>query len=376
MIREVERVGMNTRVIFVGQSLSILDWLLTRHDIEVCAVFVPPLQKDTLSGWFTRCAQRGVRVFFEATPQDVIERMPPAIDLGVCAHFEPLSAPTLTSTRLGFINIHPAPLPEYAGRYPLIELTRSAARESGVSIHWMSERVDQGDLIAIERFAVSPLDGPVELEVKAEHLARRVLSEIWASIIDGYAPRISQSPRPLTKSSRCIPCPTQAQSGVDLWRMIRAYGPYGGLGLWHPSTARVVRLKEASLYPVISRGTSSSSLSANLGSSSLAPSDSAPYFTVIEVSEHEVSLTLNPLPPLMTVHDHAMHPTSPTTLPITSRDPTSSSWVLKVTGYYHSEEGKICSSLDEDATSINFRDLIASGERLITLPPERRLYLP
>lgn len=367
---------MNTRVIFVGQSLNILDWLLTRHDIEVCAVFVPPLQEDTLGGWFTRCAQRGVSAFFEATPRDVVEHMPAAIDLGVCAHFDPLPAAALTSTRLGFINIHPAPLPDFAGRYPLIELTRRGAREGGVSVHWMSERIDQGDLIAIERFAVSPLDGPVELEVKAEHLARRVLSELWEAIIDGYAPRISQPRRPLTKSPRRIPCPTQAQNGIELWRMIRAYGPYGGVGLWHPSTARVIRLKEASLYPVIPREDSSSSLWGNARSTSPPPPDSAAYFTVLEATEYEISLTLSPLSPLMTPHNHPALPTLTSTSSICSRDSTAYSWILKVTAYQLVDECKMYSSLDEDATSIAARGSIAPGDLLTRLPSERYLHLP
>ena len=365
---------MRSRVIFVGQSLTILDWLLTRPDIEVCAVFVPSMQRDVLDEWFTRCAQRGVTFISQATPQDVVEGMPPAIDLGICAHFDPLPKALLTATRLGFINIHPAPLPHYSGRYPLIQLTLDAAREGGVSVHWMSERVDQGDLIAVERFAVAPLDGPVELEVKAEHLARRVLSDYWEAIIDGYAPRIMQSRRALTKSSRMIPCPTEAQSGVQLWRMIRAYGPYGGLGLLHEPTSTVIRLVDARLCQVDTHKLTS------MMTHSSKDIDHVPTFKIVEVTDHHSLLMLSPSLPLSTSDDHSAH-----TLSISS-ERNGPLWALNVAkSKIVFEERLIESTLTRSTLTrstlthhptFKLDKILHAGDQLKSLPVDLRLRLP
>ena len=336
---------MRSRVVFVGQSLSILDWLFTRLDIEVCAVFVPKLAQKRSNEWFTRCAQRGAICQLEATPQDVAERMPPAIDIGICAHFDPLPRAVLNATRLGFINIHPAPLPEYSGRYPLIQLTLDAPRESGVSIHWMSERVDQGDLIAVERFAITPLDGPVELEIKAEHVACQLLSEYWDAIIDGYAPRTIQPQRPLMRTSRLIPCPTQARSGIELWRMIRAYGPYGGTGLHHAPTETVVRIIDARL-------------SALEHQEMVSHQDlhHPPYFNI----HNSQSLRLIPSIPLSPITDEVQtHTLKP-------------SWALQITHYVIEPN---TSKQSQPVSKLSWFDLNI-GEHLTSLPVDLRLRLP
>lgn len=249
------------RVVYVGQSLNILDWLLVHPRVHLVGVWTP-LTGVAADGWFTRCVTRSVPISLGATPDTLARELPAGVDLGVCAHFDPISSEVLSAVRLGFINLHPALLPEYAGRYPLIEMTLAGEREGGATLHWMSARVDQGDIIGQARFAVAPLDGPVELEIKAEHLGLGLLREHWDGIIGGYAPRLPQPQRVLRKSSRLMPCPTEARSGVALWRLIHAYGPYGGVGVEHTYLGVRLRILGASLClvspPALSRSRVSS----------------------------------------------------------------------------------------------------------------------
>jgi methionyl-tRNA formyltransferase len=58
--------------------------------------------------------------------------------------------------RMGCINLHPALLPAYRGVYPTFWELYNGERESGVSIHFMNERLDAGPIIATKRFHVSP----------------------------------------------------------------------------------------------------------------------------------------------------------------------------------------------------------------------------
>ncbi|MBK9638576.1 MAG: hypothetical protein IPO63_12465 [Bacteroidetes bacterium] len=50
---------------------------------------------------------------------------------------------------LGTINIHTGPLPLYRGAHPFFALIKKEDRMGGVSIHWMNENFDDGEILAV-----------------------------------------------------------------------------------------------------------------------------------------------------------------------------------------------------------------------------------
>ena len=68
------------------------------------------------------------------------------------------------------INIHPSLLPKYPGLETHRRAIEAGDAEAGCSVHWVSEGVDEGGVIAQARVAVRPDDTP-------ETLAARVLAE-------------------------------------------------------------------------------------------------------------------------------------------------------------------------------------------------------
>ena len=110
----------NTRVIFVGQSHTVIEWLCLRSDVDLVAVFVPRIHYER-SAWVSLCIYYQVPLYWADTSQDIeqhLSRFKIQIDLGICAYFTKLSSQVFTHPHLGFINIHPGILPEYAGRLP------------------------------------------------------------------------------------------------------------------------------------------------------------------------------------------------------------------------------------------------------------------
>jgi methionyl-tRNA formyltransferase len=59
-----------------------------------------------------------------------------------------IPAALLGVPRWGFLNIHPSLLPHYRGPYPLFWMLRHGDRRFGVTIHFMDERLDTGDIAA------------------------------------------------------------------------------------------------------------------------------------------------------------------------------------------------------------------------------------
>lgn len=68
------------------------------------------------------------------------------------------------------INIHPSLLPKYPGLDTHRRAIEAGDSEAGCSVHWVSEGVDEGGVIAQARVPVKPGDTPATL-------AERVLSE-------------------------------------------------------------------------------------------------------------------------------------------------------------------------------------------------------
>lgn len=63
----------------------------------------------------------------------------------------------LTTCRQGIIGIHPSLLPAYAGAHPHFWVIRKGEPESGVTTHWLTEKIDQGPLVAQVRFSIAGL---------------------------------------------------------------------------------------------------------------------------------------------------------------------------------------------------------------------------
>lgn len=81
-----------------------------------------------------------------------------------------------------FINIHPSLLPEFKGIDAIKRAYLSNAKETGVTIHYVDDEVDSGEIIASEKCKIEPDMTLEDLEEKIhsiEHkLYPRVIEEI------------------------------------------------------------------------------------------------------------------------------------------------------------------------------------------------------
>ncbi len=95
------------------------------------------------------------------------------IDLVVLAGFLWLIPDDLIHAFAGkIINIHPALLPGYGGKgmyghFVHEAVIKSGDRESGITIHWVNEHYDKGEIILQEKCKVLPID-------TADDLANRI----------------------------------------------------------------------------------------------------------------------------------------------------------------------------------------------------------
>lgn len=64
----------------------------------------------------------------------------------------------LDSVKGGFINIHPSILPEYRGPNPYSSVIKNGENETGVTLHFMDETFDTGDIIAQKKIPILEIE--------------------------------------------------------------------------------------------------------------------------------------------------------------------------------------------------------------------------
>jgi phosphoribosylglycinamide formyltransferase-1 len=107
------------------------------------------------------------------------------IDLICLAGFMRILSPFFVSHWAGrLINIHPSLLPKYQGLNTHERAVQSGDTESGCTVHYVTENVDDGGIILQRTVAITPSDTPQSLAAKVleqEHIAYPAAIKIMAS---------------------------------------------------------------------------------------------------------------------------------------------------------------------------------------------------
>lgn len=103
-----------------------------------------------------------------------------------------IKKPILDIPAKGCINLHGSLLPKYRGRVPLNWVVIAGETASGVTLHYMTEKPDNGDVIAQRRFAISENDTAKNVHEMAASEAGILLREALPQIIAGTNPRTPQ----------------------------------------------------------------------------------------------------------------------------------------------------------------------------------------
>lgn len=97
--------------------------------------------------------------------------------------------------RRGCINIHGALLPRYQGMLPSFWVLANGERETGITVHWMNEDIDRGDILLQRRVPIEPDDTVHTLVLRSKiEVGRELLVEAIERIERGDAPRVPSDP--------------------------------------------------------------------------------------------------------------------------------------------------------------------------------------
>ena len=190
------------RVVFMGTpdfAIPILEALIhSGHDI-VGVVTQPdrPLgRKQVLTPPPIKvlAEQHQIPVF---QPESIRKDYQPIIDwrpdlIITCAYGQIIPKILLDLPPLGAINVHASLLPKYRGGAPIQWAIINGEKETGITLMYMSEKMDAGDIIAQSKIPIEPTDNYGTLHDKLSRLGAELLMEILPQIEAGTNDRIPQ----------------------------------------------------------------------------------------------------------------------------------------------------------------------------------------
>ncbi len=252
------------RVLFIGTGeigLPALRWLLDSPKHEVVTVVTQPdkpvgrHQILTPPATKTLALERGVPVM---QPVKIRQAAADLAALGadiavVVAYGQILSRAVLDAPRLGCLNIHASLLPRHRGASPIQAAIREGDSQTGLTIMFMDEGLDTGDMLLTTPTPVLSEDTGGRLHDRLAALAPAALEQALDLLSADRAPRQPQDNVLATHAGKL----TRADGRLDwhldaerLARLVRAYQPWPGTHTHFGSAT--LKVFEASARPEIS----------------------------------------------------------------------------------------------------------------------------
>lgn len=217
------------RIVFMGTPDFAVPSLkaLIASGHEVCGVFTQPdkpksrgmkLQSSPVKEYSLSI---GLPVFQPAKMRDgaalgILQELEPEL-IVVAAYGKILPLEILELPKLGCVNVHSSLLPKYRGAAPINWAILNGEDETGVTIMYMAEGLDTGDILAQRSTPIDINENAAELFSRLSDLGAELLIEVLEQLDQGtavavpqddnlscYAPMLSKelSPMDWTKTAR------------------------------------------------------------------------------------------------------------------------------------------------------------------------------
>lgn len=255
------------RVLFIGTGdigLPSLEWLLETTKHEVVGVVTQPdkpvgrKQVLTPPQIKVRALAAGIPVIQPAKIRHAVEELAAfgAEIAVVVAYGQILSRAVLDVPPLGCLNIHASLLPRHRGAAPIQAAIRDGDAETGITIMFMDEGLDTGDMLIKRTLPITGDETGGSLHDKLALLAPVALDAALDLITAGNPPREKQDDALVThvrKLTRADGKLDWDRPAVELERLVRAFTPWPGthclLGSAQMKVHRAVAGAEANVCP-------------------------------------------------------------------------------------------------------------------------------
>lgn len=228
----------NLKVIFMGTpdfAVPILEYLV--QNVDVILVVTQPdkevgrKKEITYSPIKKVALANNLKVF---QPLKIKENYQTITDLDpdviiTCAYGQIVPKVILDLPKLGCINVHASLLPKYRGASPIQSAILNGEKETGVTLMYMDEHMDTGDMIASSKIVIDANDTYGSLHDKLANVGKNLLKETLPLIAEQKNKRIKQDNEKATYT-KLIKREDErinfANQGQNIINQIRALNPW------------------------------------------------------------------------------------------------------------------------------------------------------
>lgn len=206
-----------TKVIFFGNNSSILNCLIKNSDVQ--SVFCQPLDKNNkgiveikeiVDKYSISLHQPEKKELYNYI--NYIKNLNPDL-IVVCGYKYIIPGKIFNIPKFRTINIHPSYLPSYRGQHVVNWAIVNGESETGVTIHFIDEGIDTGDIIVQKKI-------PILFEDSARVLHERIYSEasdLLKLVLERISSESTLQSRKQDNSKASYFKPRSPQDGVIDW---------------------------------------------------------------------------------------------------------------------------------------------------------------
>lgn len=195
------------RIVFMGTSdfaVTILQGLLEKY--QVVGVVSQPDKKIGRKQIVTPTPVKKIAVAHNIKvlqPHNIREEYQEILDLKpdiivTCAYGQIIPKEILKAPPFGCINVHASLLPKLRGGAPIHKAIINGDTKTGVTIMYMEERLDSGDMIASKETAITLEDNLESLHDRLSIIGKELLLDTLPSIFSKTNQRIKQDEQDVT----------------------------------------------------------------------------------------------------------------------------------------------------------------------------------
>ena len=232
------------RVVFIGTGeigLPTLRWLLESREHQLVGVVTqpdkpvgrdqriqaPPIKAALVSSAVPVLQPR--RIKHEDAVGEIRALRPEVIVVMAYGQILPRSVLEIPPTAC--LNLHASLLPKHRGAAPIQAAIVAGDRQTGITVMYMDEGLDTGDILLQSRIALAPDETGGSLHDRLAPIAAASLDEALKQLQSGSAPRLPQNSAEATYAPKL-----EREHGLIDWmepadvieRKIRAYDPWPG----------------------------------------------------------------------------------------------------------------------------------------------------
>lgn len=170
------------RTVYLGHNLGYVQ--VCYEETELLAVFWHSCEGSIAKRCETMlefCQQKGVVTIYHPRLNQLVQQIISALkpDLIVVGEYHfLLKKEIIEIPRYGAINLHGSPLPRYRGAHPINWMIINGETEGAVTCHYITEGLDDGDIIAQYTFPILETETAYDVRPKTEVTGQRLLRDV------------------------------------------------------------------------------------------------------------------------------------------------------------------------------------------------------